>query len=123
MDKAQAKRQRRLRAHQRIRRSVHGTADRPRLAVFKSARHLYAQLIDDAAGHTLAAASSRESAIAKQLEGSGSTRQAARLVGESIAERALANGIQKVVFDRGGYIYHGRVRQVAEGARKNGLQF
>ena len=123
MDKAQSKRMRRVRAHQRIRRRVRGTADRPRLAVYKSARYLYAQLIDDVAGHTVAAASSRDGAIAKQLEGGGATRQAARLVGESIAERARANGIRQVVFDRGGYIYHGRVKELAEGARGKGLEF
>ncbi len=123
MDKAKTKRMRRERAHQRIRGTVRGTADRPRLCVFKSARFVYANLINDETGHTLASASSRESAIVEKAEGSAKSKSAARLVGESVAERALANGVQQVVFDRGGYIYHGKVKEVAEGARAKGLEF
>ncbi len=123
MDRAKKKRQRRERAHQRIRATVRGTADRPRLSVYKSARFVYAQLINDDAGHTVAAASSREGAIAKKAEGSAKTRSAARLVGESIAERALDKGVKQVVFDRGGYVYHGKVKEVADGARDKGLEF
>ncbi len=123
MDIAKTKRVRRVRAHQRIRRKVWGTAERPRLAVYKSTRYVYAQLINDDLGHTLAEASSREGDIAKKAEGSGSTRSAARLVGETVAERAKASGVDKVVFDRGGYIYHGKVKELAEGARAKGLDF
>jgi len=119
MEQARRKRERRKRAHQRLR----GTQERPRLAVFKSLRFVYAQLIDDDSGRTLAQASSQETSVSKGLEGSGKTKVAARRVGEAIAERALEAGIQQVVFDRGGYIYHGRVREVAEGARAKGLQF
>ncbi|MDH3522712.1 MAG: 50S ribosomal protein L18 [Acidobacteriota bacterium] len=123
MDIAKTKRTRRLRAHLRIRRKVWGTADRPRLSVYKSTRYVYAQLINDDLGHTLAQASSREAEIAARAEGSGSTGSAARLVGETIAERAKTSGVSKVVFDRGGYIYHGRVKELAEGARAKGLEF
>ena len=106
-----------------MRRTVAGTAERPRLAVFKSQRYIYAQVIDDVAGTTLVQASSGESSIQKQAEGSAKTRDAARLVGEAVAERAKDKGIDKVVFDRGGYIFHGKVKQVAEGARSKGLVF
>jgi large subunit ribosomal protein L18 len=123
MDIAKTKRVRRVRAHQRIRRKVWGTAERPRLAVYKSTRYVYAQLINDDLGHTLAQASSREEGIAKKAEGSGSTKSAARLVGEVVAERAKTSGVDKVVFDRGGYIYHGKVKELAEGARAKGLEF
>ena len=123
MDRARQKRERRQRAHARVRRSVAGTAERPRLAVFKSQRYIYAQVIDDIAGTTLVQASSSEDAIQKKAEGSAKTSDAARLVGEAVAERAKDKGIDKVVFDRGGYIFHGRVKQVAEGARSKGLVF
>ena len=123
MDKAKSKRVRRERAHLRIRRKVWGTAERPRMSVYKSARYIYAQLIDDDAGHTLAQASSREAAIAKKAEGSAATKSAARLVGELMAERAKESGVSKVVFDRGGYIYHGKVEELAKGARGKGLEF
>jgi large subunit ribosomal protein L18 len=123
MDKAKSKQERRERAHQRIRAKVRGTAERPRMSVYKSARYIYAQLINDETGHTLAQASSREAAIAKKAEGKAATRAAARLVGEVVAERAKENGIDKVVFDRGGYIYHGKVKELAEGARAKGLEF
>lgn len=122
MDKAKRKRDRRHRAHRRVRRAVSGTLERPRLAVFKSLKYTYAQLIDDLEGRTLAQASSAESGIQAATK-DGKRLDAARLVGEAIAERAKKAGVEKVVFDRGGYIYHGRVRQVAEGARKKGLQF
>ena len=118
----QQKRERRRRAHQRLRCKVSGTSERPRLAVFKSLKFTYAQLIDDLKGETLAQASSSEKDIQKAAK-EGKRLDAARLVGEAIAERAKKAGIERVVFDRGGYIYHGRVRQVAEGARKKGLQF
>mgnify|MGYP002623993209 CR=1 FL=1 len=118
------KRNRRRKAHARIRnRGVEGTPERPRLAVFKSGRYVYAQLIDDSRGHTLVQANSKEAPIAKAAEGSGSSKAAARAVGEAVAERAKEQGIERCVFDRGGYLYHGRVEQLAEGARSKGLQF
>jgi len=122
VDKAKRKRDRRHRAHRRLRRSVSGTPERPRLAVFKSLKYTYAQLIDDLEGRTVAQASSAEKDIQAAAK-DGKRLDAARLVGEAIAERAKKVGVEKVVFDRGGYIYHGRVRQVAEGARNKGLEF
>ncbi len=123
MKKAQQKRERRLKTHRRIRQRVEGSSERPRLAVFKSLRYVYAQLIDDTQGKTLVQASSREEAIASKAEGSASAKNAARLVGEAIAERAKKEGVESVVFDRGGYLYHGKVRELAEGARSKGLKF
>ncbi len=120
MDRVQRKRERRRRAHQRVRRNVSGTGERPRLAVFKSLKYTYAQVIDDLKGETLVQASSSEADIQKAAK-EGKRLDAARLVGEAIAERAKKAGVEQVVFDRGGYIYHGRVQQVAEGARKKGL--
>lgn len=106
--------------HQRIRRKVGGTSERPRLSVFRSLNHIYAQVIDDAAGVTVCSASTVE----KDLRGStGGNLTAAGAVGKLIAERAKAKGVESVVFDRGGYIYHGRVRKLAEAAREAGLKF
>ena len=110
----------RMKRHKRIRGKISGTAERPRLSVFRSEKHIYAQLIDDVAGRTLAAASSVEKGF---TGGSGSNKEAARKVGNMIAERAKKAGIEEVVFDRGGYIYHGRVQELAEGAREGGLKF
>ena len=107
--------------HQRIRNKINGTAERPRLCVFRSARHMYAQLIDDVAGNTLVSASTMDKEIADQI-GEMTKSQAAKLVGEVAAKRALAKGITQVVFDRGGYLYTGRVAQVADGARAAGLK-
>jgi large subunit ribosomal protein L18 len=118
-----AKSSRRKRAHKRIRNRLSGTAERPRLAVFKSSRYVYAQLIDDLTGSTLAQASSKESAVASGLEGGAASKVAARAVGEAIAERAKARGIERCVFDRGGYLYHGKVKELADGARSKGLEF
>jgi large subunit ribosomal protein L18 len=118
-----AKRQRRERAHLRVRTRVRGTADRPRLSVYKSLRYIYAQVIDDGRGITLAAAWSADPAVRGQLAKSPASREAAKLVGELVAERARERGIEKVVFDRGGYVYHGNVKALAEGARGKGLQF
>ncbi len=112
----------RERLHRRVRRRVRGTPERPRLAVFRSLRHIYAQVIDDTAGRTLAAASSLDPAFRQQMQGGGNVA-AARLVGRLVAERALAAGVRRVVFDRGGYKYHGRVRALAEAAREAGLEF
>lgn len=117
------KRERRERAHRRVRQRVRGTAERPRLSVYKSLRYVYAQVIDDERGVTIAQASSKESALVAGLEAGTGGRDAAKRVGEAIAERAREKGVQKVVFDRGGYIYHGKVRAVAEGARDKGLEF
>ena len=117
------KNRRRTRAHQRLRQRVNGTPERPRLAVYKSEKYTYAQVIDDLSGRTLAQANSNEAAIKSQLKGSAATREAARLVGETVAERAKSQGISKVVFDRGGYIYHGKIKEVADGARAKGLEF
>ena len=109
----------RVRRHQRVRGKISGTAERPRLSVFRSENNIYAQIIDDVAGNTLVAASSLDKAI----EGNGGNKAAARAVGKLIAERAKAKGIDTVVFDRGGYLYHGRVAELAEGAREGGLKF
>lgn len=109
----------RQRRHKRVRAVISGTADRPRLNVFRSAKNIYAQLIDDCLGVTIVSASTVES----EFEGYGGNAKAAREVGKSIAKRATEKGISSVVFDRGGYLYHGRVRELAEGAREGGLQF
>ena len=115
-------REQRARRHRRIRGRVEGTPERPRLNVFRSNAHIYAQVIDDTRGHTLAAASTVDAGVRPQL-GENTKQDEAKLVGRLIAERALAAGIAKVVFDRGGYKYHGRVRALADAAREAGLQF
>jgi len=112
----------RVKRHYRIRNKVSGTATAPRLAVFRSNKHMYAQLIDDVTGTTLAAASTMESEIASKLEAT-SNIEAAKAVGEAIAKKANEKGITEAVFDRGGYVYHGRVAALAEAAREAGLQF
>ena len=109
----------RIKRHARVRGKVSGTPERPRLNVYRSENHIYAQIIDDIAGKTIAVASSVE----KSFEGFGGNKEAAKKVGSTIAERALAKGIDTVVFDRGGYVYHGRVKELAEGAREAGLKF
>ena len=109
----------RLKRHMRLRNKISGSPERPRLNVFRSAKHIYAQLIDDAAGKTLASASSLE----KGFEGSGGNKEAAKKVGKAIAEKAVKAGITECVFDRGGYIYHGRIKELADGAREGGLKF
>jgi large subunit ribosomal protein L18 len=114
---------RRQRAHKRVRNRVAGTPERPRLAVFKSDRHLYAQLIDDQAGHTLAQASTLDPEVRGRLDGGTGNLAAAKAVGTVVAERAKARGVAKVVFDRGGYIYHGKVKAIADAAREQGLEF
>lgn len=110
------------RRHQRIRKKVSGTAERPRLAVFRSNLHIYAQIIDDDAQNTLVAASTLDKELKTKLE-SSSNKDAASEVGKLVAERALSKGINQVVFDRGGNLYHGRVKALAESARENGLTF
>ena len=109
----------RLHRHKRVRGKVSGTPERPRLNVFRSETNIYAQIIDDTKGVTLVSASSLE----KGFEGPGSNCEAAKKVGEAIAQRARDKGIEAVVFDRGGYLYHGRVKALAEGAREGGLKF
>ena len=109
----------RLRIHKRIRIRLAGSPERPRLAVFRSLNHIYAQVIDDQQGHTLVAAGSNE----KELRGNGGNVEGAKLIGKAIAERAKQKGISKVLFDRGGYQYHGRVKALADAAREAGLEF
>ena len=109
----------RIKRHNRVRGKISGTAERPRLCVFRSESNIYAQIIDDVAGNTLVSASTVE----KGFEGHGGNVEAAKKIGATIAERALQKGIEEVVFDRGGYIYHGRVKALAEGAREGGLKF
>lgn len=109
----------RSRRRRRIRQRVRGSAERPRLSVFRSSKHIYAQIIDDDRGHTLVAASSRDLSV----KGSYKNREVAGMVGKLLAERAKEAGVQQVAFDRGGYLYHGRVKALAEGAREGGLAF
>jgi len=109
----------RKKRHRRVRSKITGTPERPRLNVFRSEKHIYAQVIDDTRGVTICAASSVE----KDFKGAGSNKEAARKVGTKVAERAVKKGIDTVVFDRGGYIYHGRVKELAEAAREGGLTF
>jgi len=120
--KVRTRREARIRRHLRVRKKVFGTPERPRLCVFRSHKHIYAQVIDDTKGHTLAAASDLEPGLRTQVAGKPKKERAA-LVGELVARRALEKGITKVVFDRGGYKYHGRVKALAEAARQAGLQF
>jgi large subunit ribosomal protein L18 len=119
-EKVRAARERR---HRRVRRRVSGTSERPRLNVFRSAMHIYAQIIDDTRGHTLASASTLDPEVKAQLSNGLKKVDEARIVGRILAQRALAQGIRKVVFDRGGYKYHGRVKALADGAREGGLEF
>jgi large subunit ribosomal protein L18 len=110
------------RRHRRIRKKVDGTTERPRLSVFRSNNHIYAQIIDDVSQHTLAAASTLDPTLKEQLA-STTTCEASAKVGKLVAQRALDKGITKVVFDRGGNLYHGRIKALAEAARENGLDF
>lgn len=119
MVKSSNSNEQRLLRHRRVRGKISGTPERPRLNVFRSNKHIYAQLIDDVNGVTLAAASTMD----KGFEGIGGNKDAARKVGQTIAERAKEKNIETVVFDRGGYLYHGRVKELADGARESGLKF
>ena len=112
----------RIRRHRRVRRKVSGTPDRPRLAVFRSLKHIYAQVIDDSSGRTLVAASDLEAELRSKRDGKNKV-QVAELVGEAIARKAVKRGIKAVVVDRGGFKYHGRVKALAEAARREGLKF
>ena len=109
----------RLKRHERVRKHISGTPEAPRLNVFRSGKHIYAQIIDDTHGVTLVAASSLD----KDFEGNGGNKEGAKQVGLNVANKALQKGITEVVFDRGGYLYHGRVKELAEGAREGGLKF
>lgn len=111
--------QQRLKRHIKVRAKISGTADRPRLCVYRSLNNITAQIIDDTKGVTLASASTLE----KSFGGNGGNKEAAKQVGKTVAERAIAKGIENVVFDRGGYLYHGRVAELAAGAREGGLKF
>ena len=122
MDRAKHRVEARYRIRERIRRKVSGTQDRPRLAVFRSLKHIYAQLIDDAQGRTVAAASSLEKEMKGKLK-TGADKAAATEVGKLLAQRATGAGVSDVVFDRGAYKYHGRVKALADGAREGGLKF
>jgi len=119
MDRAKERVASRGRIRKRIRKNLRGTSERPRLAIFKSLKYIYAQVIDDAAGTTLAAASSREA----DAKGTNANAAAAKAVGALIATKAKKAGITRVVFDRGGYLYHGNVKALADAARENGLEF
>ena len=112
----------RKRRHVRVRKTVNGTAERPRLSVYRSTNHIYAQLIDDTKGVTLASASTLEKSVKAEIAGK-TKREAATIVGKLAAERAKKKGIETVVFDRGGYLYTGRVQELADGAREAGLKF
>ncbi len=112
----------RIRRHHRVRKRVNGTTEHPRLNVFRSDKHIYAQVIDDSIGHTLASASTVDLEVRGSFKGKNKTEQA-KLVGRVVAERALDLGVKKVVFDRGGYMYHGRVKALADAAREAGLEF
>ena len=116
------RKQARLKRKQRIRKKLSGTSERPRLTVFRSARHIYAQIIDDSRGHTLASASSLEKSI-RELTDKGDKSAVANRIGKLVAERAIEKGVKSVVFDRNGFLYHGRVKAVSDGARKGGLAF
>jgi large subunit ribosomal protein L18 len=113
----------RLRRHTRLRRKVSGTAERPRLSVFRSLHHIYAQIIDDIQGVTLVSASTVEPEIRQKVGSNGGNIEAAKVIGAAIAQKALEKGIKQVVFDRGGQIYHGRVQALAAAARESGLEF
>ncbi|WP_315118760.1 50S ribosomal protein L18 [uncultured Clostridium sp.] len=119
MFKKENRNESRVRRHLRVRKKISGTQEMPRLSVYRSEKNIYAQIIDDTKGITLVSASS----VDKEFDCAGSNKEGAKLVGETIAKKAMEKGINKVVFDRGGYIYHGRVKELAEGAREAGLQF
>lgn len=122
MIKKVSKNKKRKTRHLRIRRKVTGTPERPRLSIYRSLNNMYAQIIDDQAGNTLVSVSTLDKDVKEKLNNAGN-KEAARFVGKLVGEKALEKGLNTVVFDRGGYIYHGRVKELAEGAREAGLQF
>jgi len=113
----------RLRRKKRVRKKVRGVPERPRLCIFRSSQHIYAQIIDDTTGRTLVANSSLSKNLGEKIAGKGGNREGATLVGADVAERAIKNGIKKVVFDRNGFLYHGRIKALSEAAREHGLEF
>jgi len=113
----------RLKRKQRVRKKVLGTDARPRLSVFRSAKHIYAQIIDDDAAKTVVSSSSLSKDVRQDLKGRGGNREGAAIVGQNIAKKALEKGIKRVVFDRNGFLYHGRVKALADAARESGLEF
>ena len=117
------RREARLKRKKRVRRKVWGVPERPRLCIFKSNKHIYAQIIDDTTGRTLVATSSLSKNLGEKIAGKGGNRQSAALVGADMAERAIENGIRKIVFDRNGFLYHGRIKALSEAAREHGLEF
>jgi len=124
MNPQKDKQRKRIRRHRRVRKKVFGTEQRPRLVVFRSLNHTYAQIIDDSVSRTLAAASTAQADVQKELGPAGTGGCAgASVVGKRLAEKALAHGVKKIVFDRGGYKYHGRIKALADAARENGLVF
>jgi len=122
MDTAKKKRLARLRRHRRVRRKIAGTAQVPRLNVYRSLKHIYGQIIDDTVGHAMAAASTVDQEVMAKIDEKDKTEQA-YIVGQVLARRALEKGINRVVFDRGGWAYHGRIKALADGARAEGLKF
>jgi large subunit ribosomal protein L18 len=113
----------RLRRQKRVRRKVKGIPERPRLSVFKSARHIYAQIVDDTSSRTLLTVSSLSKDVRPKIENRGGNKESAAVIGKAIAERALEKGIKRVIFDRNGFLYHGRVKVLADAARAGGLEF
>ncbi len=118
----ETRKEKRLERHVRVRKNISGTPEKPRLCVFKSAKNIYAQVIDDTVGHTLAAASTLDKDIRAKTS-NGGNKEAAKLVGESVARKAMDKGISEVAFDRGGFLFHGRVKELADSAREAGLKF
>lgn len=116
------KNQKRQKRHMRMRNKIQGTPERPRLNVFRSSKNIYAQVIDDSKGFTIASASSNDKEIIEKINGLNKT-EAAKIVGQEVAKKAMDKGIETVIFDRGGYLYHGRVKSLADGARESGLKF
>jgi len=123
MEKSKLKKLAWLRRKKRVRKKIKGTPDRPRLTVYRSLKHIYAQLVDDVSGRTITGVSSLTPSLREKLNNTKGKVAVARMVGQAIAQKALERGIKKVVFDRNGFVYHGRVRAVAEGAREAGLEF
>ena len=122
MDNMKEKRKNRLKKHRRVRKKMYGTVDKPRMCVFRSAQNIYCQMVDDAAGKTILGVSTMDKAIRAQMQWGGN-KKAAELLGKEMASRAQEKGIKKVVFDRGGYKFHGRIKALADAARKGGLKF
>ena len=117
------RREARLRRKKRVRKKVLGVPEKPRMCIFRSSKHIYAQIIDDTTGRTLVSTSSLSKNLGEKIKGKGGNRQGAALVGADMAERAIQSGIKKVVFDRNGFLYHGRIKALSEAAREHGLEF